>query len=99
MEVELTYGAGELTLRVSDDGKGMDSKTVEAGRLGHWGLQGMRERALSLGASLEVWSRPGAGTDIQLSVPGAVAYGSSPARSRMFVVRRLLRAFAGGKAS
>ena len=97
VEVELTYGAREMTLRVSDDGKGMDSKTLEAGRQGHWGLQGMRERALSLGASLEVWSNLGAGTDIQLVVPGAVAYTASRSRSRTSLVRWLLRRVAGGK--
>jgi ligand-binding sensor domain-containing protein/signal transduction histidine kinase len=75
IEVELTYRDKDLTLGVSDDGKGMDANILTSGRPDHWGLHGMRERARSLGASLEVWSRPGAGTDIQLVVPGAVAYG------------------------
>src|SRR5262249_6886888 len=37
IEVELTYRAKDLTLRISDDGKGIDSKTLESGRTGHWG--------------------------------------------------------------
>jgi ligand-binding sensor domain-containing protein/signal transduction histidine kinase len=82
VEVELTYRAKGLTLRVSDNGKGLDSKTLESGRVGHWGLQGMRERAHSLGAALELWSRPGAGTVIQLIMPGAVAYGHRRSASR-----------------
>lgn len=91
IEAELTYRDRELTLKVSDDGKGMDANTLEAGRAGHWGLKGMRERARSLGAELELWSRPGAGTVMQLAVPGAAAY----ARRRPGTesrVRRVIRA-------
>jgi ligand-binding sensor domain-containing protein/signal transduction histidine kinase len=74
IEAELTYRDRELTLKVSDDGKGMDANTLEAGRAGHWGLKGMRERAGSLRAVLELWSRPGGGTVVQLVVPASVAY-------------------------
>jgi signal transduction histidine kinase len=96
VEVELTYGARDLTLRVTDDGKGMDAKTLEAGREGHWGLQGMRERAQSLGASLELWSRSAEGTDIQLVVPGAIAYPGTRSRKAATRVKRLLRMITGG---
>jgi len=96
VEVELTYGARDLTLRVSDDGKGMDAKTLEGGREGHWGLQGMRERAQSLGASLELWSRPAEGTDIQLVVPGAIAYPGSRSGKAATPLERLLRMITGG---
>jgi signal transduction histidine kinase len=96
VEVELTYGARDLTLRVTDDGKGMDAKTLEAGREGHWGLQGMRERAQSLGASLELWSRSAEGTDIQLVVPGAIAYPGSRSRKAATGVMRFLRMITGG---
>jgi hypothetical protein len=40
----------------------------------------MRERAERIGGRLRVWSRPGAGTEIELSVPGHVAYRHAPAR-------------------
>jgi hypothetical protein len=43
-------------------------------RSGHWGLKSMRERAGRLGAELEVWSEPGAGTEIELRVPASIAY-------------------------
>jgi nitrate/nitrite-specific signal transduction histidine kinase len=43
-------------------------------RAGHWGLQGMRERAEAFGAHLDVWSEHGAGTEVELSVPARVAY-------------------------
>ena len=93
IEVELTYTNKQLTLRVSDDGKGIDAKTLESGRAGHWGLQGMRERARALGANLEVWSRPGAGTDIQLVVPSAAAYGRRRSRAEVSLMSRWLRMF------
>jgi ligand-binding sensor domain-containing protein/signal transduction histidine kinase len=96
VEVELTYSARELTLRVSDDGKGMDAQTLEAGRKGHWGLQGMRERAQSLGASLDLWSRPAEGTDIQLVVPGSIAYPGSRSRSLATPLMRFLRRLTRG---
>lgn len=54
-------------LRVSDDGSGFDTSTVETGL----GLAGMRERALLVGADLDVDSRPGLGTRIRLLVGDA----------------------------
>jgi ligand-binding sensor domain-containing protein/signal transduction histidine kinase len=97
IEAELTYKARELMLRVSDNGKGMDAKTLEAGRAGHWGLQGMRERAQSLGAVLEVWSRPGSGTDIQLLVPGTTAYGRFASGAKVSPIERWMLAIAAGR--
>lgn len=91
VEVELTYRTKQLTLRISDDGKGIDAKTLESGRPGHWGLQGMRERARAVGATLEVWSRRGAGTDIQLVVPATAAYGRRRSGAHVSLMRRLLR--------
>jgi signal transduction histidine kinase len=38
----------------------------------------MRERAQHIGGTLTVWSAPGSGTELVLSVPGAIAY--DPAR-------------------
>jgi signal transduction histidine kinase len=34
----------------------------------------MRERAERIGARLHVWSREGAGTEIELAVPGKIAF-------------------------
>jgi signal transduction histidine kinase/ligand-binding sensor domain-containing protein len=75
IEAELRYDDQEFRLRIRDDGKGIDPKILEEGRrLGHWGLPGVRERAEKIGARLDVWSRPGMGTEVQLTVPGGVAY-------------------------
>jgi len=75
IEVEVRYGARQLRLRIRDDGKGMDSKVLQdSGRPGHWGLPGIRERAKRIGARLEFWSEAGAGTEVELTVPGTIAY-------------------------
>ena len=75
IEVEITFGKRAFGLRIRDDGKGLDSVTKEAGqRLGHFGLTGMRERAVMIGATLELWSQDGAGTEVDVQVPSAVAF-------------------------
>ena len=35
----------------------------------------IRERAKQIGAQLEIWSELGVGTEIELSIPGSIAYG------------------------
>ena len=84
IEVEIRYDARELRVRVRDDGIGIDAKVIEEGRTGHWGLPGMRERAKAIGSQLEVWSEQSAGTEVELTVPALVAYGSHIGRDRRF---------------
>jgi signal transduction histidine kinase len=80
IEADITYDARLLRLRIRDDGKGIDPKLLAAGRDGHWGLAGMRERAEQIGAKLDIWSEVGAGTEVELCVPGSVAYGAEGSR-------------------
>src|SRR5580704_9238107 len=61
---------------------------IRAPGAGHWALPGMRERAKRFGGRLEVWSEQGAGTEIQLSVPAAIAYGGWQARGRFWFLRK-----------
>jgi len=77
IEAEITYGESLLRLRIRDDGKGIDPKLLDTGRDGHWGLPGMRERAQQIGATLEMWSEVGAGTEMELRIPGSIAYGTA----------------------
>lgn len=92
VEVEITYDAKQFRLHVRDDGQGIASAILEqGGRPGHWGLQGMRERAQKLGGQLEVGSRPGAGTEVSLTVPGATAYRASQAKAKSSWFRRAFR--------
>jgi len=64
VEVELSF-VGRRLLRVRDDGKGFDARR---GRAGGLGLSGMRERALLVGGRLTVFSVPGEGTTIELTM-------------------------------
>ena len=78
--MEILYEPRQFRLRVRDDGRGIDPAILESGgRSDHWGLQGMRERARKIDAHLELWSRPGAGTEVELKVPAATAYRSAHA--------------------
>jgi len=74
IEVEVDYASWELRLRIRDDGRGIDPKILEAGRPGHIGLASMRERAERVGGKLDIISGPGAGTEIELTVPAAKTY-------------------------
>jgi signal transduction histidine kinase len=74
IEVELEYAANQLRLLVRDNGRGIASDALVSARDGHWGLSGMRERTERIGARLRVLSRPEAGMEIELSVPGHIAY-------------------------
>lgn len=88
IEVEITYSERLLRLRIRDDGKGVDPKLLDAGRDGHWGLPGMRERAEEIGAQLEIWSEVGAGTEVELRIPGSISYGTSPRPSVFALFRK-----------
>jgi signal transduction histidine kinase/ligand-binding sensor domain-containing protein len=87
IEAEITYGEPLLRLRIRDDGSGIDPKD-QASRLGHWGLPGMHERAQRIGAQLNVWSSPGAGTEVELSIPRSIAYETSSARAGFRLFRK-----------
>jgi signal transduction histidine kinase len=41
----------------------------------------MPERATLIGGKLAVWSEPGAGTEVELSIPARAVYATSAARS------------------
>jgi two-component system sensor histidine kinase UhpB len=58
-----------VELEVVDTGDGFDAGTVPEGA----GIRGMRERALLVGAEVEIASTPGAGTKVRLRVPVAQA--------------------------
>ncbi|MET8569984.1 HAMP domain-containing sensor histidine kinase [Streptomyces sp. NPDC004783] len=63
LEVGLARADSSVVLEITDDGRG-----IEAAREGA-GIRGMRERALLIGAALDITSAPGAGTRIRLTAP------------------------------
>jgi signal transduction histidine kinase len=78
--VTLTQATDETALAIADDGVGFDPAhaagqsqarhPAPTGGTGHYGLTGIRERALLLDAALDVRSRPGQGTTIAVRVKG-----------------------------
>jgi signal transduction histidine kinase len=85
--IALSY-AQDLTLRVSDNGVGIEPAVVTEGRAGHFGLQGMRERAERIRSKLTIVSAPNSGTEMTLIVPGKVIFRKAHA-SRFERVRNL----------
>ena len=73
VELELEYTDTDLCMCVRDDGCGIDPRVLHAGREGHWGLTGMRERATKIGGLLKIFSSAAGGTQVQLSVTNANA--------------------------
>jgi signal transduction histidine kinase len=84
IEVAIQYDADLFRLRIRDDGKGIDPKVLHEGaRPGHFGLPGIRERAARIGSDLKLWSESGAGTEVELTVPTRIAYGTAQRRQRL----------------
>ena len=72
LRIELVYDQNML-LRIQDDGTGIDPQILQAGKSGHYGLMGMRERAARIGAKITVVSST-AGTIVTLFVPGEAIF-------------------------
>jgi signal transduction histidine kinase len=66
LDVRLTCEPGWLTLEVCDNGSGFDAMAAHPG---HLGLQSMRERAESVGGTLDIASATGCGTQIRARLP------------------------------
>jgi signal transduction histidine kinase len=80
IDVRVIYQRGGVRLVVSDDGIGIEPGVLEAGRSGHFGLAGMRERAHRIRAEFMLSSRGHAGTRVEVRVPASVAYARRPTR-------------------
>ena len=92
LRVELNYGE-DLALRVSDNGVGIDANVADRGKIGHFGLQGMRERAVRIVGKLTITSFSTSGTDVKLVVPGRMIYRKiiSDERSSLARAKSLLK--------
>jgi signal transduction histidine kinase len=82
LDVVLKYDE-DLTLRVSDNGRGIDATVAERGREGHFGLRGMRERARGIGGKFTIATGGSSGTEITLVVPGRIAFQRRPGHRLM----------------
>lgn len=86
IEVEVEYKARHLRVAIRDDGCAIDPQVLRSGRDDHRGISGMREHAQGIGARLRVRSRSAGGTEVELIVPGDVAFQSQSSGS---LLRRL----------
>jgi signal transduction histidine kinase len=70
VDIDVEPSADGIQIVIKDNGTGFDlTRTPE----GHFGLEIMRERAESVGGTVEIDSRLGAGTRVGIWVPGMEA--------------------------
>ena len=65
MDLVLEAGPTEVTLQITDNGRGFD---LWESHPGHFGLQLMREHAIALGGALDLVSAPSGGTQVRIRV-------------------------------
>ncbi|MDZ4696656.1 MAG: two-component regulator propeller domain-containing protein [Deltaproteobacteria bacterium] len=69
VKVLLDFGGAGLRVVFGDDGRGFGSEAGQGPSEGHFGLTGMRERAVVLGATIDIRGKVGHGTQITLTLP------------------------------
>ena len=98
VEMEISFHASDLQLAVRDTGCGINEEVLRSGRDGHWGLIGMRESAEKIGGQLKLWSLASGGTELELTVPGRVAFSNAePDRTRRWLPLWLRKGVTNGK--
>jgi signal transduction histidine kinase len=67
----INVGDTEVHISVTDEGRGFDPLVAmsRSNNREHFGLHGIRERAIAMGGSCEILSKPGAGTRITIEIP------------------------------
>ena len=71
LEVKLGMNRTHANITITDDGAGFDNTGLGDAIDGHFGLSFMRERMQQIGGSIEIDSKPGAGTVLTLGVPAS----------------------------
>ena len=67
IQITLTEQAGNLTLEVEDNGKGITQEQIRNPT--SLGIMGMRERTISVGGTFSISGKPGQGTRVKVEVP------------------------------
>ena len=67
--LNLKFGARRVQFIIKDDGRGFQYDANLNGAGDHFGLVGMRERAVQIGGSFRINSSPGEGTEVIVDVP------------------------------
>ncbi|HUF16695.1 MAG TPA: GAF domain-containing sensor histidine kinase [Thermoanaerobaculia bacterium] len=76
VRVDVHRHNGLLVASVTDDGVGFNPELTRRGEFPRFGLSTMRERATSIGGSLEIESSPGSGTTVRFTMPSIAAIAS-----------------------
>jgi signal transduction histidine kinase/sugar lactone lactonase YvrE len=69
IDVRLERTTKTVSLKIIDNGCGFQVDDAFAGMGGHFGLIGIRERAERIGGEFRLQSEPGAGTEVEVTVP------------------------------
>jgi ligand-binding sensor domain-containing protein len=73
--VAVSFDRAGIRIEISDNGKGIDPKVLSAGgKLGHWGIRGIKERMDRIGGKCRIVSDTECGTTVILSVDALCAY-------------------------
>jgi signal transduction histidine kinase len=67
--VKLLYEPASIRVRIIDDGAGFDPRIQALTTRTPWGLKNMEERALLLGGTFRIESKPGKGTRVEVDLP------------------------------
>jgi two-component sensor histidine kinase len=73
IEVEVQYLRCSVRMLVRDNGCGINPDVAQKESDSYSGLREMRGRAETIGAQFGIWSRPGAGTEVRISIPSNAA--------------------------
>jgi signal transduction histidine kinase/ligand-binding sensor domain-containing protein len=71
--LELCYGA-TLRVVVRDNGIGISEDALKHGKVGHFGIQGMKERAARIGGAVSISRSRNGGTEMSFVIPGDIAF-------------------------
>ena len=77
--VTVTYTENKMRLSVQDDGCGFHPDAILSHGVGHFGLRSLRVRGKRMNGQLDVSSKPGQGTTVQVTVPLKTFEPSTPA--------------------
>jgi signal transduction histidine kinase len=66
VQIRLKYDENNLSMQMSDDGKGFEPEAVS--KSGGFGLQGIQERVQQLGGTLKIESAPLRGTRLSVRI-------------------------------
>lgn len=90
VRVQLDYHTRQFELQVIDNGCGILADQQKAEPSERWGLKGMYERAAKIGGTLSVHSAPERGSNVHLTLPGALAYCQRQTRRRRWLDWKIL---------